>query len=116
MVPERGAVTAASIFIASIVATVSPAVTVSPSAATRVTTPANGAARCDGSLLSAFSVVGTSAEIERSRTDTGRNCPLRMHITVRIPASSGSLIASSPISSSTPFSSCTRCSSPCRSP
>ncbi|SKU58364.1 Uncharacterised protein [Mycobacteroides abscessus subsp. abscessus] len=51
-----------------------------------------------------------------SRTCTGRSCPFRMHITVRIPCSSASDIASSPMSSSTPFSSLTRCSSPYRRP
>jgi hypothetical protein len=110
--PVRGAVIAASIFIASIVATVSPADTDWPTSAVNVTAPANGAARCDRSPRSAFSAVGASAEIPLSRTDTGRSCPLRMHITVRMPASSGSLIASSPISNSTPFSSLTRCLSP----
>ena len=47
-VPATGAVIAASIFIASMVATVAPASTWSPSATTGVTTPANGAATCPG--------------------------------------------------------------------
>jgi hypothetical protein len=42
--PGHGAVMAASIFIASMEATLCPAFTVSPSATLRVTTPANGAA------------------------------------------------------------------------
>ena len=56
---------------------------------------------------SAFSAAGTSLAMLRSRTKTGRSWPLRMHITVRMPRSSGSEIASNPISSSTPRSSVT---------
>ena len=81
-----------------------------------VTTPANGAAMWSGLVRSAFSAAGTSLAMLRSRTSTGRSWPLRMHITVRMPRSSGSETASSPISSSTPRSSSTRCSSPWRSP
>ena len=111
-VPARGAVMDASIFMASMVAMGWAATIESPSATVRVTTPENGAATCDGSLRSAFSAAGACAATERSRTDTGRSCPLRMPITVRIPASSGSEIASSPMTSSTPFSRVTRWSSP----
>ncbi len=82
-IPLRGAVIAASIFMASIVATVSPAETCWPSVTTRVTAPANGAATWPGLFRSAFSAAGTSLAMERSRTDTGRNWPLRMHMTVR---------------------------------
>ena len=115
-VPAFGAVMAASIFIASMVAMVCPASTLSPEATATVTTPANGAATWSGLERSAFSAAGTSLATLASRTRTGRSWPLKMHITVRMPRSSGSEIASSPISSSTPRSSLTRCSSPRRSP
>ncbi len=62
---------AASIFIASMVATVSPALTSSPTATTGVTTPWKGAPTCPGSAGSAFSAAATSAETPRSRTLTG---------------------------------------------
>ena len=63
-VPATGAVIAASIFIASMVATVAPASTWSPSATVTVTTPANGAATCPGLAGSAFSATLTSTLIE----------------------------------------------------
>ena len=47
-VPATGEVIAASIFIASIVATAAPAATVSPSVTDSATTPANGAATWPG--------------------------------------------------------------------
>ena len=81
--PEIGAVIDASIFIASIVATVAPASTLSPSATARVTTPSNGAATCPGLLVSARSACGTSADTEWSRTLIGRSWPLMVAITVR---------------------------------
>ena len=56
--PARGAVIDASIFIASMVATVAPAGTSSPSATDRVTTPANGDATCSGLPGSARSATG----------------------------------------------------------
>ena len=65
----------ASIFIASIVATVWPAATASPSATCSVTTPANGAATCRALPRSAFSAALTSVATSASRTDTGRSCP-----------------------------------------
>ncbi|CAM5690552.1 hypothetical protein SGLAM104S_05510 [Streptomyces glaucescens] len=68
---------AASIFIASMVATVPPAATWSPSATDSVTTPANGAATWPGLARSAFSVTGTSDAAAASRTWIGRNCPFR---------------------------------------
>ena len=73
----------ASIFIASIVATVWPASTLSPSSTCSVTTPANGAATWRGLPRSAFSAALTSVAISRSRTDTGRSCPLSDVTTVR---------------------------------
>jgi hypothetical protein len=57
--PPLGAVIAASIFIASIVATVCPARTTSPSATLTVTTPAKGAATWPRLSRSAFSATGT---------------------------------------------------------
>ena len=81
---------AASIFIASMVAMVCPASTWSPAPALTVTTPANGAPGVWSGLdRSAFSAVGMSLAMLRSRTTTGRGWPLRMHITVRVPRSSG---------------------------
>ena len=73
----------ASIFIASMVATVSPAATLAPSSTTTVTTPWNGAATCPGCAGSAFSAALTSAETLRSRTLIGRSWPLMVAITVR---------------------------------
>ncbi len=70
--PSTGAVIDASIFIASIVATVSPAATVSPSETVMVTTPWNGAATWPGCEVSAFSVAATSAARAVSRTAIGR--------------------------------------------
>ena len=61
-----------------------------------MTTPANGAATWSGLARSAFSAVGISLAMLRSRTTTGRSWPLKMHITVRMPRSSGSEIASKP--------------------
>ena len=92
-VPLTGAVIEASIFIASIVATVAPASTVSPGSTTTLTTPSNGAATWPGFDGSARSADGASDSTDRSRTLTGRSCPLIVHSTVRIPRSSGSLIA-----------------------
>ena len=100
----------ASIFIASIVATVWPASTASPSATCSVTTPANGAATWRGLPRSAFSAALTSVATAASRTETGRSWPFSVVITVRKPRSSGSEIASSSISSVTPGSSSTVCS------
>jgi len=74
---------AASIFIASIVATVSPAFTLSPTATAMVTTPWNGAAIWPGTDGSAFSAAAASASTERSRTGIGRIWPLIVHMTVR---------------------------------
>ncbi len=82
-VPERCTVIDASIFIASMVATVWPSSTLSPSATDSVTTPANGAARCAGLARSAFSVAFTSLSIDSSRTVTGRRCPFRVVSTLR---------------------------------
>ncbi len=110
--PATGAVMEASIFIASMVATVAPASTVSPSAATIVTTPSNGAATCPGLDVSAFSTVGASAATDLSRTLTGRSWPLIVHITDRMPRSSASLTACSPKISRLPSESSTWCSSP----
>ena len=59
MLPALGAVIAASIFIASIVATVCPARTTQPSAALTVTTPTKGAATWPRLSRSAFSATGT---------------------------------------------------------
>ena len=73
----------ASIFIASMVATVCPAVTVSPSATCSVTTPANGAATWFGLVRSAFSAALTSVATDSSRTDTGRSCPFSVASTLR---------------------------------
>ncbi len=73
----------ASIFIASIVATVWPADTASPSATCSVTTPANGAAMCFGFARSAFSVAFTSVSTDVSRTVVGRSCPFSVASTVR---------------------------------
>ena len=72
-VPPFEAVMEASIFIASIVATVAPASTVSPSVTASVTTPANGAATWFELALSAFSVTGMSEATEWSRTWIGRS-------------------------------------------
>src|SRR5690606_3980770 len=58
MVPALGAVIAASIFMASMVAMVWPASTRSPVLMLRVTTPANGAAMWSGLARSAFSAAG----------------------------------------------------------
>src|SRR4029077_14544078 len=85
--PALGAVIAASIFIASMVAIVCPASTVASTDTATVTTPANGAATWSGFDWSAFSAAGTSAATLRSRTTTGRSWPFRMHITVRMPRS-----------------------------
>ena len=115
-VPALGAVIAASIFIASIVAMVCPAVDLVADGHTEVTTPANGAAMWPGLARSAFSAVGTVSAMLRSRTSTGRSWPLMVHITVRMPRSSASPIASSPMSSSTPRSSCDAVLVPGRSP
>ncbi len=115
-VPDFGAVMAASIFIASMVATVAPASTWSPSATARVTTPAKGAATWFGLARSAFSVAGTSEAAARSRTWIGRSWPFRVAITVRMPRSSASPIAWSSISSRTPGSRSTPYSLPGRSP
>ena len=82
-VPATGAVIAASIFIASIVASVSPAATCWPFSTTTVTTPWNGAATWPGSEGSAFSAAATSEATEVSRTLTGRIWPLSSAITVR---------------------------------
>jgi hypothetical protein len=69
--PPLGAVIAASIFIASMVAIGSPALTLSPSVTVRVTTPANGAATWPGLALSAFlgggDVAGDGAVAHRHR-------------------------------------------------
>ena len=81
--PATGAVIEASIFIASMVATVSPAATWSPSATTIVTTPWNGAATWPGLAGSAFSAAATSEATLRSRTLIGRSWPLMVAITVR---------------------------------
>ena len=116
MVPATGVVMLASIFMASIVATVSPAATVSPSARVTVTEPAKGAAMWPGVPGSAFSAALTSASMLRSRTLTGRICPLRVHMTVRMPFSSGSDTASRVAMSRTPFSSSMTCSVPACSP
>ena len=82
-VPSTGAVIEASIFIASMVATVSPAETWSPSSTATVTTPWNGAATCPGCDGSAFSAAATSAATDSSRTLIGRSWPLRVAITAR---------------------------------
>ena len=76
----------ASIFIASMVATVSPAATVSPSATLMVTTPWNGAATWPGLDVSAFSVAATSAAMLVSRTAIGRSWPLMVAITRAVAA------------------------------
>ena len=107
---------AASIFMASIEATGWPAATVSPTADLSVTTPENGAATCPGFEVSAFSAGRVSTLMLRSRTNTGRSCPLRVVITVRMPLSSASPIASSPTYSCTPGSISATCSSPGFSP
>ena len=91
-VPATGVVMEASIFIASILATMSPAATCSPTATTGVTLPPKGAAMCPGLAGSAFSAAGASASTERSRTEIGRRWPLMVHMTVRMPRSSGSPI------------------------
>ncbi len=95
--PPTDAVIAASIFIASIEATLCPASTVSPSATCSVTTPENGAATWPGLDGSAFSAAFVCTSMLRSRTNTGRSWPLRIVITVRMPLSSASPIASSPM-------------------
>jgi hypothetical protein len=82
-VPSTGAVIEASIFIASMVATTSPAETLSPSPTTVVTTPWNGAATCPGLDGSAFSAAATSDATARSRTLIGRSWPLIVAITLR---------------------------------
>ena len=82
------AVMLASIFIASIVATTPPGSTTS-SATVGVTTPANGA-DVPGIRGVRLSAALTSADTERSRTCTGRNWPLRVHMTVRMPCRSAS--------------------------
>ena len=105
--PATGVVIAASIFMASTVATVCPASTTSPTTTTGVTAPANGAATWPGWVGSAFSAVRASTSTARSRTWIGRSWPLRVNITVRIPRSSGVPIASRPTSSRTPFPSAT---------
>src|ERR687894_2733209 len=115
-VPATGAVIAASIFIASMVATVAPASTSSPSATAGVTTPANGAATCPGWCGSARSATLTSTWIEVSRTRIGRNWPLMVHITVRMPRSSGAPIADRPRNRLTPLPIRAMCSSPGRRP
>jgi hypothetical protein len=73
----------ASIFIASMVATVWPSSTASPSATATVTTPANGAATCAGFYRSAFSAALTLVATDASRTVVGRSWPLRLVSTVR---------------------------------
>ena len=109
-VPARGAVIDASIFIASIVATVRPCSTVAPLSTASVTTPANGAATWPGFARSAFSAGFVSTSTLRSRTVTGRIWPLRVVTTVRMPWASASETAPSSISSVTPGSSSTVCS------
>ena len=94
--PPAWVVIDASIFIASMVATTAPGTTVSPSDTARVTTPANGAATWPGSSGSARSVTGTSTATLRSRICSGRIWPLSVVMTVRIPRSSASPMASSP--------------------
>ena len=115
-VPATGVVMEASIFIASMVATVSPAATSWPFSTITVTVPWNGAATWPGSPGSAFSAAATAADTVRSRTLTGRIWPLMVHITVRKPRSSGSLTASRPRSRVCPSASRTVCSAPCRRP
>jgi hypothetical protein len=87
---------AASIFIASIVAIAWPASTVSPAATFSVTTPENGAGTCPGLPGSAFSADFSSTAMLRSRTAMGRIWPLRVVMTLRMPFSSASPIASRP--------------------
>ncbi len=115
-VPAIGAVIAASIFIASIDATGWPASTVAPSSTDTVTTPENGAPTCPLRDGSAFSTELTFTSTERSRTSTGRSWPLRVAMTVRMPASSMSPIASSPTYRVMPLSISTTCSAPTRRP
>ena len=80
-----------------------------------VTAPANGAATWPGWAGSAFSAALTLLTTERSRTTTGRDWPLSVHITVRMPFSSGSETASSWAIRRTPFSNSMTCSWPrCR--
>ena len=66
-VPATGVVIEASIFIASIVATVSPAATCCPFSTMTVTVPWKGAATWPGSPASAFSAAATAEEMLRSR-------------------------------------------------
>lgn len=114
--PAFGTVMVASIFMASMVATVAPAATSSPSATARVTTPANGAATWPGLERSAFSVTGMSEEAALSRIWIGRSWPFSVDITVRMPRSSASPTASRPMRSRTPGSRSTAYSLPGPSP
>ncbi len=114
-VPATALVMDASIFIASMVAIVPPASTASPTATVTVTAPANGAAIWPATAGSAFSAALTSLTTLLSRISTGRDCPLSVHITVRMPFSSTSETASSEAISRTPFSRAITCSWPrCR--
>ena len=87
--PATGAVIDASIFIASMVATVGTGLDLVALADLTVTTPSNGAATCPGFVVSAFSASATSDRDRRGRArGPGRSWPLIVHITVRMPRSS----------------------------
>ena len=111
-VPATGVVIAASIFMASMVATGWPATTDAPTSTFSVTTPEKGAATWPGRAASAFSAVLVSTFTERSRTFTGRSWPFSVVMTVRSPFSSTSPMASRPTNSRTPLSISTTCSVP----
>ena len=81
--PSLGAVIEASIFIASIVATVSPALTVSPAETATVTAPWNGASTWPGLPGSAYSAAATSEATDVSRMLIGRIWPLMVAMTLR---------------------------------
>ena len=100
----------ASIFMASIVATESPAETVSPSETVTVTAPANGAATWPGWDVSAFSVSTACDFTDSSRISSRRSWPLRVTMTVRMPFSSGSEMACRVTSRRTPLPSEITCS------
>ena len=103
---------AASIFIASIVATVCAGLDLVALGRHQRDHAGERCRDVPGSAGSAFSAALTSTLTERSRTWIGRSWPFSVHITVRMPRSSASPIASSPRIRRTPRSSSTTCSSP----
>ena len=109
--PATRVVMDASIFIASIVATMAPAATRSPTDTTGVTTPPKGAATCPAVRGSALFGPECRPSPERSLTAIRRSWPLIVHMTVRMPLWSGSLDRLHPEMRVFPSSISTSCSS-----